>query len=287
MKKIIGIFILSIIIVASSCSTAPKNKGDINILRKSTEKGIESANKEVGQGNYVNAEKLMIEFKRLAILTDDPSLITRVCLTYGNTLLSLGKANEAYVEWDQAVAEAQKLGNKELISVTKIFKARGNLLLERASPQSVIDEVDREIVNIKNKLFIAYSWQTKGLAQRALNSHREAEESIKKSLEIHEKEKALENASYDWYTIASIRSLAENTAGALQALETAITIDRRIENSFGLAASWRAMGDVYRKMGKNDDALEAYKRSRAIYEAMGNKEEVAELDNRIGEMSNR
>jgi tetratricopeptide (TPR) repeat protein len=281
MKKVIGIFILLIIIGLVSCSTAPKNTGDIYVLRKSVETGLESANREVGQGNFANAENFLIEYKRLAILSDDPSLITRVCLSYGNVLLSLGKTKEAYVQWDQAVAEAQKSGNKELLSTAKIFMARGNLLSEKVAPQSVIDEVNREIVNIKNNLFIAYSWQTKGLAQRASGSYKEAEESIKKSLEIHEKEKALENASYDWYTIASIRSMAGNTSGALQALETAITLDRRIENSFGLAASWRAMGDIYRKMGRNEDALEAYKRSRAIFDALGKKDEVTEIDNRM------
>jgi tetratricopeptide (TPR) repeat protein len=281
MKKIIGIFIL-IILGFNACSTAPKNNGDVTTLRKSVEKGLESANKSAGQGNFANAQNLLIEYKRMAILADDSSLIIRTCLSYGNVLLSLDKIDEAYAEWDQAVAEAQTSGDKELLSVTKIFRARGNLLLGRATAQSALDEVNREIANVKtNKLFIAYSWQTKGLAQRALGSYLEAENSIKKSLEIHEKEKALENASYDWYTIASIRSLAGNTPGALQALESAIKIDRRIENSFGLAANWRAMGDVYRKMGRNEDALEAYKRARAIFEALGNKDEVTEIDNRM------
>ncbi|GBU28474.1 hypothetical protein R84B8_02033 [Treponema sp. R8-4-B8] len=281
MNKVIGIFILSIVFSLLSCSTAPKNSGDIYNLRKTAEIGLESANREVGKGNYANAENFLIEYKRMAILADDPSLIIRVCLSYGNVLLSLGKTNEAYAQWDQAVEEAQKSGNKELLSVAKIFKARGNLLSEKAAAQSVIDEVNREIVNIKNNLFIAYSWQTKGLAQRVKGSYADAEESIKKSLDIHEKEKALENASYDWYTIASIRSLAGNAQGALQALEKAVTIDRRIENSFGLAADWRAMGDIYRKMGRNDDALEAYKRSRAIFEALDKKDEVTEIDNRM------
>jgi len=284
MNKVIGIFILSIIFGLVSCSTAPKDTGDINILHKSIEIGLESANREVGQGNFVNAEKLLIENKHMAILTDDSSLIIRVCLSYGNVLLSLGKTKEAHAEWDQAIAEAKKLDNKELLSVANIFKARGNLLTKEATPQliqSVIDEVNREIKNVKNNLFIAYSWQTIGLAQRASGSYVEAEASIKKSLEIHEKEKALENASYDWYTIASIRSMAGNSQGALEALKSAITIDRRIENSFGLAASWRAMGDIYRNMGKKEDASEAYKRSRAIFEALGKKDEVVEIDNRM------
>jgi tetratricopeptide (TPR) repeat protein len=283
MKKITGIFIL-IIICMGSCSTAPKNTGDVYNLRKSAEKGLESANKEAEKGSFENAHNLLVEYKKQAILTDDPSLIIRVCLSYGNVYLSLGKIDEAYAEWDQAIAEADKLKDKELIVVTKIFKARGNLLSGRADAQSVLnelDEVNKEIGNVKKNLYLAYFWQTKALAQRALNLYREAEDSIKKSLDIHEKEKALESASYDWYTIASIRSLAGNTAGALQALESAITIDRRIENSFGLAANWRAMGDIYSKMGRNDDALTAYKRSRAIYEALGNKDEVTEIDNRM------
>jgi tetratricopeptide (TPR) repeat protein len=281
MNKVTGIFIL-IILALSSCSTAPKNSGDINVLRKSAEIGLDSANKAAGQGNFVNAGNLLTEYKKQAILADDSSLIIRICLSYGNVLLSLGKTEEAYAEWDQAVAEAQSSGDKELLSVTRIFRARGNLLSGRANAQSVLDEVNREIGNVKtNKLYIAYSWQTKGLAQRDLNLYTEAEASIKKSLEINEKEKALEKASYDWYTIASIRSMAGNSSGALQALESAIKIDRRIENSFGLAANWRAMGDIYRKMGRNEDALEAYKRSKAIFETLGNKDEVTEIDNRI------
>jgi tetratricopeptide (TPR) repeat protein len=282
MNKVIGVLFILTIIGFGSCSTKPKNNGDVYNLRAYAEKGLESANKDAEQGNFANAEKLLIEYKRMAVLADEPSLIIRVCLSYGNVLLSLGKTDEAYTQWDQAIAEAQKSNNSELLSVSRIFKARGNLLLERASAQSVLDEVNREIANIKtNNLYIAYSWQTRGLAQRSLGSYQEAEESLKRSLDIHEKGKALEKASFDWYTIASIRSMAGNIQGALQALETAITIDRRIENSFGLAADWRAMGDVYRKMGRNDDALEAYKRSRAIYEAMGNNDEAAMLDNRI------
>jgi tetratricopeptide (TPR) repeat protein len=109
----------------------------------------------------------------------------------------------------------------------------------------------------------------------------EAEEAVKNSLDIHEKESYLENASYDWYLIASVRSLAGDTAGALQALQNAIDIDRRIENSWGLAANYRAMGDVHRKAGKTEEAAQAYGRSRAIFTAMGNKNEADEIDKRM------
>jgi len=276
------IAILSVFFIFFSCSSAPKNPGDINSLRIQAEDGLESANREAGKGNFEIALSLLTGYKRNAVLADDPSLIIRVCLARGNIFYSLGMTDEAFTEWDQAVAEAVRYANSELLSVSRIFYARGNLLSGRASALSVLDEVTRESVNIKsNRLYIAFSWQVRGLALRELGRWTEAEDAVKRSLDIHVKDRKLENASYDWYTIASIRSLSGNTSGAIQALEESIALDRRIENSWGLAASWRAMGDVYRKAGRNKEALESYIRARAIYIAMGSENEVAEIDSRI------
>jgi len=265
-----------------SCSSSPRDPGDIHTLRSQAESWLESGNKEAGQGKFINALAILTETKRHATLADDSSLIIRSCLSRGNVLFSLGRATEAFAEWEQAVAEAQRLGNAELLSVSKIYLARGNLLSEKIPARNVLDEVNRESSRIKkNKLFIAFSWQVKGLAHRALGSFRDAEAAFRRSLNIHLQEKNFENASYDWYTIASIRSLAGNTQGALQALEESIALDRRIENSWGLAASYRAMGDVYRKMGRHTEALTAFTRARTIYAAMGNDYEVSQIDIRI------
>ena len=155
------------------------------------------------------------------------------------------------------------------------------LVSGRASAQAVLEEINREQAFLKSdRLNTAFSWQAKSLALRALGSYSEAENALKHSLEIHEKDMYLENASYDWYTIASIRSVAGNTAGAISALQSSIAIDRRIENSWGLAASYRAMGDVYRKEGNSMQAQDAYARALRIYEAMGNTAEAAETKRR-------
>jgi tetratricopeptide (TPR) repeat protein len=274
--------ITGIALIFVYCSSAPKDRGDVYILRTHAENLLETANREAGRGNYNNALVILDESKRNAILSDDPSAIIRSSLSRANVLYSLGRTDEAFSEWQQSISEAQKSGNTELLSVCRIFYARGCLLSGRTSAQNVLDEVNREQVNIKtDRLYIAFSWQVKGLALRALGLYADAENAIRNSLDIHEKERYLENASYDWYTIASIRSLAGNTSGALQALETAIAIDRRIENSWGLAASWRAVGDVYRREGNEREALEAYNRARVMYDAMRNDIEVREINNRI------
>jgi len=278
MRKCLLLMISLAVLFWGSCSTAPKKTGDIINLRAIAEKGLDAANREAVLGNYANAHALLTEYKRMAILTDDPSLIARVCLSMGNVLFSLGRTDDAFLEWDRAALEAQKSNNAELLSVSRIFKAKGSLLSGKTGAQAVFDEVNRESANIKTDvLFTAFSLQVKGLALRALGSYSNAENAFKSSLAIHEKELTLENASYDWYTIASIRSLAGNSTGALEALEAAITLDRRIENSWGLAASYRAMGDVYRKAGREKEALEAYARAKGIYEALKNEDEAAEI----------
>ena len=266
--------------VSVSCSTAPKNPGDVYIFRSNAESMLELANRDAGRGNFENALLLLDDCKRIAILTDDPSLIIRSCLSRGNVLLSTGETDEAFADWEFAIAEAQRFGNAELLSVCKIFRARGNLI-SGTSAQEVLDEVNRESRNIRDRLYLAFSWQVKGLALSALGSYREAETAVQQSREIHERDRYLENASYDWYVIASIRSLANNTTGALEALDASMALDRRIENSWGLAASWRARGDVYRKAGRHSEADEAYRHALAIYTAMKNENEAAETQRRL------
>jgi len=283
-KNIFHLFIvLSLLVV--SCSTTKKNPGDIDILRNQAESWLESGIKEASQGKFDNALSILTETKRNSTLTDDLSLIVRVCMARGNVLYSLGRTDEAFAEWTQAIAEASILKDAELLSVSKIYMAKGNLISEKQPARSVLDEVNRERSNLKkNRLYIAFSWQVTGLAQRMLGSYSDAEAAFRRSLEIHEKDRYLENASYDWFVIASIRSMSGNTQGAIQALESSITYDRRIENSWGLAASYRAMGDVYKKMGRQKEAAEAYGRARGIYAAMRNDSEVAEIDRRIKEL---
>ena len=285
LKLRLTVFFAVVLAVSISCSSVPRDTGDIIHLRSLVEKEMAVAVREAGRGNYETALALLRECKRRAVLVDDMALMVRCGLSLGNVLLTLGQFDEAFAEWEEAVALAQRQGDRELLSVSRIFQARGKLVSGSVSAQTVLDEVTREAANLRtDRLFIAFSWQVRGLALRELRSYREAEDAFKRSLDIHEKERYLENASFDWYTIASVRSLAGNTSGALQALESAIILDRRVENSWGLAANWRAVGDVHRRAGNNSEAIEAYQRSGAIFTAMGNEREVAEISRRIDEL---
>jgi tetratricopeptide (TPR) repeat protein len=267
----------------ASCSTQPKNPGDILELRMRSESRLEVGSKEANRGNFEAALVILDESKRLAVITDDPGLLIRTGLARGNVLFSLDRRDEATAEWDGALAEAKALGNRELIAVCNVHIQRGRLL-SGISAQEALDEITREREFIKtDKKFIAFSWLVAGLAQRELGRFADAEACVKRSLDIHIGSRQLEEAAYDWFVIGSIRSLSGNFDGALQALDNALELDRRVENSWGLASDWRARGDIYNKAGKHQEAVVAWLRSASIYRALGNESEARSLEEKAGE----
>jgi len=268
-----SLFFCSLLIaLCFACSTASKNTGDIYDMRKDAETQLELGNSQADRGNYATALVFINEARRLAVITDNTSLLIRSGLSLGNVLLALGNAQDASEVWKDALEEATVTGNNELAAVCRIHIARGRLLSQGAA-QSVRDEVTRELSGIKSDaLYIAFAWTVIGLAEKELGRYAAAEDAVKRALVIHEKECSLELAAYDWFLIASFRSLSGNSNGALKALESAIEYDRRTENSWGLANDWQAFGDVQKKAGNRDAAHAAYLRAANIFRALGNNE---------------
>jgi len=266
-------YLLSVICyLFCSCSSAPKNTGDIYETRKDAETQLELGNAQADRGNYATALVFLNEARRLAVITDNSSLLVRSGISRGNALFALGSADEAFESWNKALEEANLAGNKELAALCRINIARGKLF-SSGSAQAIRDDVSLEMASIKaDELYTAFAWTVIGLAEKEMGRYAPAEEAVKRALAIHEKNRNLELAAYDWFMIASFRSLSGNSGGAIKALESAIEYDRRTENSWGLANDWQALGDVYKKAGNTDAARAAYLRAANIFRALGNAE---------------
>jgi tetratricopeptide (TPR) repeat protein len=263
-------------IIFSACSSQPKNPGDISELRRRAESQLDQGNRQADRGSLEDALVLLDEAMRLAVAVDDPGLLIRVGLSRSNVLFTLGNKEESNNGWLKALAEAERIKDGELTAASRIHMARGKLLLSPGQAdiaQSVRDDVSRDLAMVKSeRLYIAFAWTVTGLAEKELGNYQAAEAAVRRSLDIHVKDVYFELAAYDWFLIASFRSLSGNLIGARQALESALSYDRRVENSWGLACDWRAFGDVYKKEGDRDAARTAYLRAADIFRAMGNDE---------------
>jgi tetratricopeptide (TPR) repeat protein len=279
-------FWFSLLVLFAACSTPPENPGEVYDLRNQAEAQLTLGGRQADRGDYETALVILSEARRLAVSVDDPSLRIRTALACGNALFSLGRVAEAGAAWQNARAEAEQAENRELTAVSRIHLARGTLLSPGGdSPEtarSVREEAQQAQAVIKSdRRYIAFAWLVTGLAERALGRSAEAEAAVKHSLDIHEKDRYLEQAAYDWFLIASIRSLSGNYSGAAQALQSAIAFDRRVENAAGLAADWRALGDVQKKAGADAEARAAYHRAAEIFRSLGNDSTAVETEQRI------
>jgi tetratricopeptide (TPR) repeat protein len=243
-----------------------------------TETQLEMVNQEADRGNYEKALEQLTEARRLAVSSDNPGQLVRTSLARANILFYLGRTDEAAVYWDEAAAEAELSGDTELGALTRIYQIRAQFLSKSVPASEVIALVEQEQPAItKDRLSMALSWTVIGLAHKDLSHWNEADVALKKALEIHEKDRYLEQAAYDWYLIASVWSVAGDYDSALEALQHALEFDRRAENTYGLSMDWYAFGEVYKKAGRDKEAQAAYTRSEIITQALNNEAPV--LDN--------
>ena len=275
------IALCSLPIFFPSCSSTPKKPAQILAGRNMATNQLNLANQTAGQGRYADALLILDEARRLALTTDDPVLRIKTSTSRGSILFYLGRHDEAFAEWESAAAEGDASGEPVLAAMARVYAIRARLvLLGSENPQGgnaaataaaqYKTQIAAEMDKVKSDpVSSAACYVTLGMAEKQLGNWVDAEAAVKKALAIHDKNLYLEEAAYDWFLIASIRSVAGNYDTALDALKSAISYDRRAENGFGLASSWQAMGDVYQKAGRNEEAASARRRAADIYRAIG------------------
>jgi tetratricopeptide (TPR) repeat protein len=283
---IISYFLL--IVISVSCSSVPKKPVEVLTNRNMAASQLDLANTTGNQGRYNDALLILEDARRLAISADDPPLLIKTAISKGNFLFSLGRRDDAFESWEEARLEGEASGDKNLSALARLAILRGRLVLLIAGGGGKAAEVEEiktlavgEIAGKVEALSEASAWLVVGMAEKELGRYTEAESAIRKALKIHENSLYLEEAAYDCYLIASIRSVAGNYGGALESLRAAVGFDRRAENGFGLASNWQAMGDVYVKAGDAASAAAAYRRAAGIYRAIDLDDLAAAAESKI------
>jgi tetratricopeptide (TPR) repeat protein len=281
MRRLNFLFVLlffSIVVligVFSGCSSAPKKATEIFTDRNTAIKQLDLANLTANRGRYQEALVILEGARNLAVSTDDPALRIKTSISRGNFLFALDRHTEAFAEWESAADEGDSSREPILAALARIYSIRARIVLldteaGAANVEELRGQLNREMTALRSDdNATAIGNITLGLAEKQMGRWAEAESAVRRALSFHESGLFLEEAAYDWFLIASIRSMAGNYDSSLEALGTAIRFDRRAENGFGLASSWQAMGDVLEKAGRGGEAPAAWRRAAEIYRAIG------------------
>ncbi|MDR0511742.1 MAG: DUF1517 domain-containing protein [Treponema sp.] len=271
----------------SACSTAPRRSNEAFSIRNMAASQLELANLNASQGRFTDALFILDDAWLLAVSADDPILRVNIVISRGNILFSLELFEEAQAAWESAASEGDLSGLPLLAARARLYSLRSRLVLlsaqmaaqADASAEEMRAQILREIALVRSdQLALASGYITLAFVEKQLQRWADAENAAVRALRIYERGRFLEDAAFAWFVIASIRSLSGNYNAALGALRTSITFDRRAENGFGLASSWHAMGEVYERAGRAEDASAARRRAAEIYRAIGFSDRAEELE---------
>ncbi len=107
--------------------------------------------------------------------------------------------------------------------------------------------------------------------RRTLGNYAKALEYFDKSLQINTANKLIESAAADYYMIASVYSLQARYEEAVKSAETALSLDKKIESSPGIAQDLYALGLIETRRKDLAAAYDYFQRAYLVFVTLGSK----------------
>ena len=286
-KRLLSAAIISVLLIflSTGCSSGPKRQMYISTIHNSCVDSIEAANSCILNGNYSQAEELLIKARSQAVSIDNYDLLLSVSLTHVSLYLSYNPPEiekaKLYLEQAYTLSEqTNKLEESELLcamSEARILIAENEV---QKNFKTIIDKMDDAKKVFKNNPYNhAQCDSILGDVYRLSGNYKEADKVYNEAAKLFTDNRYLSEIGITWYKIAQNHSQSGNIKKALEALNTAIYYDRCAENSMALGADYYIKAVILLK-GKpteanKNEAKKSLKHSAEIYNA-ANRKELAE-----------
>lgn len=278
------IFVFSIFL-STGCSSGPKRQMYISTIHNSCVDSIEAANACILNGNYDQAEDMLVKARTQAVSIDNYDLLLSVSLTHVSLYLSYNppaiEKAKLYLEQAYALsAQTNKIEESELLcamSEARILIAQNEV---QKNYKTIVDKMDDAKKVFKNQPYNHAQCDTiLGDVYRLSGNYKEADKLYNEAAKLFTDNRYLSEIGITWYKIAQNHSQSGNIKEALKALNTAIYYDRCAENSMALGADYYIKAVILLKGSPSDanknEAKKSLKHSAEIYNA-ANRSELAE-----------
>lgn len=185
---------------------------------------------------------------------------------YEEAVLFFDEALSIYLQLDDRPGGVQVLSNK---AAALIGAGKTDLAGE------AIEEAARMASTEKNDRLLAAALQNKGVLLTRKGLHEEAEEVFSACLGYADKLDPSGRASL-YYAYATLMRKTGRPAVAVSFFEKALLIDRERGFYKGIAEDLFSMGQAYSEMGRQQEAVQSWKRSAKIFAMIDRSQQVQE-----------
>ena len=285
-KSFLSAAVISIIVfINAACSSGPKRAMFISTIHNSCVDSIEAANSCIINGNYSQAEELLIKAKSQAISIDNYNLLLSISLTHVSLYLSYNPPaiDKAKLYLEQAYSLIDNTNKREESELLCAMAEARILIAEndvKNNYKTIVDKMDNAKKIFKNQPYNhAQCDSILGDVFRLSGNYKEADKIYNEAAKLFTDNRYLSEIGITWYKIAQNHSQSGNLKEALKALDTAIYYDRCAENSMALGADYYIKAVILLKGSPSDanksEAKKSLKHSAEIYNA-ANRSELAE-----------
>lgn len=280
-----AVSVVLLILFSTGCSSGPKRAMFISTIHNSCVDSIEAANACILNGNYSQAEELLLKARTQAVSIDNYDLLLSVSLTHVSLYLSYNppaiEKAKIYLEQAYTLSEqTNKIEESELLcamSEARILIAQNEV---QKNYKTIVDKMDDAKKVFKNNPYNhAQCDSILGDVYRLSGNYKEADKIYSEAAKLFTDNRYLSEIGITWYKIAQNHSQSGNHKEALKALNTAIYYDRCAENSMALGADYYIKAVILLKGSPSEanknEAKKSLKHSAEIYNA-ANRSELAE-----------
>ncbi len=261
-----------LILAASACSSAPPKTDTVTDVKNQANDAEVSGQHYYSQGRY----DLALQFFRQALdqnaSVDNMDGVIRSRIAIGQVYLATDQLPAAEDVLTGARAQAKARGSMALFIDSSI--SLGELHLRKNEPQKALGILQEVLDTPQAKMTPQQTgvlYHDMGAAWKGSGDLGKALDWLSRSLQNNLTSKLLESAAADYYMIASVHSKQGDFAGATSNAEQALALDKKIENSPGIAMDLYALGLINTRSGDTAAAYDYYQRAYTVFTTLGEK----------------
>ena len=290
--------LLLLLLTLSSCSSAPKRKEPVKEISKAASEYAVFGNKFYRQGRYKEAEEMYLysleHYKRI----DKRAGIIQSYNSLGKTYLATGRIDLASRLFDSAirmVSDIEEEGSlpSEEVQLLKAesYNNIGENYLSRGEEEEALEYFSSGIealADLDEPKELAILLHNRGSVYKSQGKYRRARSDLQQALEMNSREKRYREMASNHYMLCATASQENDfTAARSHGLE-ALKLDKKTENSVGIAQDLIALGRIASKQGKNEPAGSYYIRAYRIFDSLkleNEAEKCIEYLEEVGELA--
>ncbi|MBN1698134.1 MAG: tetratricopeptide repeat protein [Spirochaetales bacterium] len=270
MKKCLNIIVFVIVctVMMHGCSSAPEKKeGEVEKKNRAAEYA-RYGNDYYNQGIYDRS----LDFFNLSLAYNGAVFNEKGMISSYNSIgkvySAIGDMESAEENFSNALEIARRLGTADLIAQT--LNNLGELYFRTRQFNESLAHFE-EALTYKNKIprsEIAVIYHNMGTVYKRLDDFDTAFSYFKKALTINTEKKLYEEAASNQYMIASLHLEKGDIKKALDSAEKALSLDKKVENSLGIAKDYYALGIINLRAENEEEAYRFFKQSLFIYQSL-------------------